>query len=43
MALMCPLEGCKAKHGMCNHEKMMIGIVVLVVVALVAAKLYGAI
>jgi len=28
---------------MCNHEKMMIGIAVLVVVALVAAKLYGVI
>jgi hypothetical protein len=43
MAMMCPIEGCKAKHGMCNHEKMMVGIAILVVVALAAAKLYGAI
>jgi hypothetical protein len=41
MALMCPLEGCKAKLGMCGHEKMMLGIVILVVVAFVVAKLSG--
>jgi len=28
---------------MCNHEKMMVGIAVLVVAALAAAKLYGVI
>jgi hypothetical protein len=41
MAMMCPLDGCKAKHGMCGHEKMMVGIVILVVVAFVVAKLSG--
>lgn len=41
MAMMCPLEGCKAKLGMCGHEKMMLGIVILVVVAFVVAKLSG--
>jgi hypothetical protein len=41
MAMMCPLEGCKAKHGMCGHEKMMLGIAILAVVAVVAAKLSG--
>lgn len=43
MAMMCPLGGCKATHGLCNHEKMMIGIAALVVVALVAATLFGVI
>ncbi len=33
MSLMCPLEGCKQKHGMCVHEKMMMVIVVLAVIA----------
>lgn len=33
MSLMCPLEGCKQKHGMCIHEKMMMVIVVLAVIA----------
>lgn len=33
MSLMCPLEGCKQKHGMCVHEKMMMAIVVLAVIA----------
>ncbi len=41
MAMMCPLEGCKAKHGMCGHEKMMVGIVILMVVGFVVAKLSG--
>ena len=25
MAKMCPLDGCKAKSGLCGHDKMMIG------------------
>lgn len=41
MAMMCPLEGCKAKHGMCGHEKMMVGVVILMGVAFVVAKFYG--
>ncbi len=41
MSMMCPMEGCKAKHGMCGHEKMMAGIAILAVVAVVAAKLFG--
>jgi len=41
MAMMCPMEGCKAKLGMCGHEKMMAGIAILAVVAVVAAKLFG--
>lgn len=37
MSLMCSMEGCKQKHGMCVHEKMMM---VIVVVALVAGAIY---
>lgn len=31
MSMMCPLNGCKAKKGMCIHEKLMamMGVVVL--------------
>jgi hypothetical protein len=25
MAAMCPMKGCKAKQGLCIHEKMMVG------------------
>ena len=32
MSLMCPMEGCKQKHGMCGHEKMMMVMVILAVV-----------
>lgn len=32
MSLMCPMEGCKQKHGMCGHEKMMLVMVILAVV-----------
>ncbi|MBK7864299.1 MAG: hypothetical protein IPJ65_38010 [Archangiaceae bacterium] len=24
MAKMCPMKGCAAKQGMCNHDKMMV-------------------
>lgn len=24
MAKMCPLDGCKAQQGLCNHDKFMI-------------------
>ncbi len=29
MSLMCPMEGCKAKRGMCIHEKMMMFVVIM--------------
>lgn len=29
MAAMCPIDGCKAKKGMCGHDKMMIAMAVL--------------
>lgn len=34
MALMCSLQSCVAKPGMCGHEKVMFGIVGLVVAGL---------
>jgi hypothetical protein len=30
MAAMCPIDGCKAKKGLCMHDKMMILMGVLV-------------
>jgi hypothetical protein len=33
MAKMCPLDGCKAKPGLCIHEKMMLGASVMMVLA----------
>ncbi len=30
MSLMCPMEGCKQKRGMCIHEKMMLAVVIMV-------------
>ncbi len=29
MSLMCKMDSCVAKKGMCVHEKMMMGIVIL--------------
>lgn len=37
MSLMCPMDGCKQKQGMCIHEKMMM---VVVVVAMSAGAFY---
>ena len=37
MSLMCSMEGCKQKQGMCIHEKMMMAIVV---VAMIAGAIY---
>jgi hypothetical protein len=37
---MCPIKGCKDKSGMCVHEKMMIGLVVIIIL-LVIAKAVG--
>ena len=38
MSMMCSMEGCKKHQGMCKHEKMMAGLVVLAVVAFVAGR-----
>ncbi len=32
MAKICPLKGCKDTPGMCIHEKMMLGIVVIAII-----------
>lgn len=41
MALMCSLQSCVEKPGMCGHEKVMFGIAVLVAVSLGAYWLVG--
>lgn len=33
MAKMCPMSGCQGTHGMCIHDKMMFGMVALMVAA----------
>jgi len=33
MSLMCPLEGCKQKQGMCVHDKIMLVMIILAVIA----------
>lgn len=33
MAMMCPIDGCKAKQGMCIHDKLMIVMGVVLVLA----------
>ncbi len=38
MSLMCSMAGCKKTAGMCKHEKMMLGVLVLLVVGFVAGK-----
>lgn len=35
MSLMCPMKGCKQQQGMCIHEKMMAGMMVIFMVAAV--------
>lgn len=32
MSLMCSMDGCKKKQGMCIHEKMMLGMMVVIMV-----------
>lgn len=32
MAIMCSMQACMAKAGMCSHEKLMLGIAALAVV-----------
>lgn len=41
MSLMCPQAVCKAKAGMCTHEKVMAGVIVLIAVGLVAWRGFG--
>lgn len=37
MSMMCKMNGkCEATHGMCVHEKMMLGVVVLIAAGAVA-------
>lgn len=36
MSLMCSMEGCKKKQGMCIHEKMMMGMMVIIMIAVAA-------
>jgi hypothetical protein len=38
MSLMCSIATCKAKAGMCTHEKMTAGVIALLVVGFVVAK-----
>lgn len=33
MAAMCPIDGCKAKKGLCVHEKLMILMAVVMMAA----------
>lgn len=32
MSLMCPLQGCSEKPGMCQHEKMMLVVLLMLIV-----------
>ena len=41
MSMMCSKAACKAKVGMCTHEKMMTGVIVLVAVGFVAGKAFS--
>lgn len=38
MSLMCPMQGCKERQGMCGHEKVMLAIVIIGILAVVVAK-----
>jgi hypothetical protein len=39
MAVMCPIDGCKKKKGLCIHDWMMLGMVALMMTA--ATLRYG--
>jgi len=41
MSLMCSQAVCKAKAGMCTHEKVMVGVIALIVVSFVAGRGFG--
>ena len=36
MAKMCPLSGCSGNHGLCAHEKMMMGVGILAMLGAIA-------
>ena len=38
MSLMCSIAACRAKAGMCTHEKVTAGVIALLVIGFVAAK-----
>jgi hypothetical protein len=35
MAMMCQKASCQAKSGLCIHEKMMVGVLLLVAIVLI--------
>ena len=39
MAKICPIKGCKDKPEVCIHEKMMIGLVVVIILVIIARAL----
>ncbi len=41
MSMMCSMQGCPQKHGMCGHEKMMLVMMVLLMVGGAAYWLLG--
>ena len=41
MSLMCSQAACKAKVGMCTHEKTMVGVVVLLAVGVVVTRAFS--
>jgi len=41
MAIMCSMQACMAKAGMCSHEKMMLGVAVIVVAGAGAYYLFA--
>ncbi|MDP2681477.1 MAG: hypothetical protein Q8P28_01540 [Deltaproteobacteria bacterium] len=38
MSLMCPMQGCKEKQGMCGHEKVMLGLVGIIALVVLLVK-----
>ncbi len=40
MSLMCPLQGCGKKPGMCRHEEMMFVVLLMLLVGLGAYFLF---
>jgi len=41
MSLMCSQAACKAKVGMCTHERTMVGVVVPLAVGFVVARAFS--
>ncbi len=41
MSMMCSMQGCTQKHGMCGHEKMMLVMMVMLMVGGAAYWLLG--